>query len=336
MDREILINAINKAIRGGAVSAPPLDAFGQDVSYVVSQTDVGIESPVFEVYIADLKADADMAAFDEAFANVPHGGGISVGLGSIARLLLARAIATADVSGTVDRFIDFVSKNEAQATAVMAVSGIKITAPIKLGPQVSLIPMTMLRHSPQRGMALGQNQFSPFKARFAISSAFIMSFKFKPVFYRPKSPQPPEDMAAHIPTSNAQSLLEEALNLLSLLGIYPNFRMFWIQPDDWLMSAGMTSGWQYASSEERFETEVGVPEKETEALASAYFSLDSEKRNKMLRIPIDRLGRAGRETDFADRAIDLGIALESLLLHDIGDHGELKFRLSLRGALTCH
>src|SRR5262249_15576643 len=53
---------------------------------------------------------------------------------------------------------------------------------------------------------------------------------------------------------------------------------------------------------------------------------------KMLRIPLDRLGRAGRERDFADRAIDLGIALESLLLHDIDHHGELSFRLSLRGA----
>ncbi len=41
-----------------------------------------------------------------------------------------------------------------------------------------------------------------------------------------------------------------------------------------------------------------------------------------------------RDRDFADQAIDLGIALEALLLHELGkeDRGELRYRLSLRGA----
>ncbi len=331
MDSDLLIKAINKAIRGGATTAPREDALGEDVSYLRTQTDVGIEPAVFEAYVTDLKADADMAAFDGTFANVPHGGGVSVGVPNIARLLLARAIATKDVTGTVARFVSFVADNAAKATAIMAVSGVKATVPIKLGPDVSLIPVTALPPSPQRGMALGQSALSPFKRRFPIPSALTTGFMFRPVFYRPKKPQPAEEMGAHIPTTSAQSLLGEAFDLLSVLGIYPNFRMFWVQPDDWLMSAGMTGGWQY-SSEEHFGPEVGVPAKEAEALGAAYFSLDPEKRGKMLRIPLDRLGRAGREQDFADRAIDLGIALESLLLHDIEDHGELSFRLSLRGA----
>ena len=139
-------------------------------------------------------------------------------------------------------------------------------------------------------------------------------------------------MGAHIPTAAAQSVPEEALNLLSVLGIFPIFRMFWVQPDDWLMSGGTSSGWQYSSSEDYLRSEIEVPAKEAEVLAAGYFSLHPQKRSKMLRIPLDRLGRAGRERDFADRAIDLGIALESLLLHDIENHGELSFRLSLRGA----
>jgi hypothetical protein len=332
MDSDILIRAINKAIRGGAIAAPPEDALGEDVSYVRTQTNVGIEPAVFDAYVADLKADADMAAFDGTFANVPHGGGVSVSLASIARVLLSRAIATKDVAGTVDRFVSFVANNEAtaMATAVMAVSGVKVPAPIKLGPDVSLIPLSALPPSPQRGTALGQSRLTPFNPRFPIPSALTTSFVYRPVFYRPKNPQPPEEMGAHIPTSSAQSLLGEAFDLLSVLSIYPSFRMFWVQPDDWLMSAGMNSGWQY-SSEDQLGPEVGVQTKEAEALAAAYFSLDPRKRSKMLRIPLDRLGRAGREQDLADRAIDLGIALESLLLHDI-DHGELSFRLSLRGA----
>jgi hypothetical protein len=55
----------------------------------------------------------------------------------------------------------------------------------------------------------------------------------------------------------------------------------------------------------------------------------------VLRIPLDRLDRAGRVRDFADKSIDLGIALEALLLHDVKEtkeRGELSFRMSLRGA----
>jgi hypothetical protein len=39
-------------------------------------------------------------------------------------------------------------------------------------------------------------------------------------------------------------------------------------------------------------------------------------------------------TSLTDRSIDLGIALEALLLQDLGkqDRGEVRFRLSLRGA----
>src|ERR1700722_2211629 len=148
MDSAILIDAIEKAIRGGAVAAPREDSFGEDVSYVRTQTDVAIEASVFEAYIAELKADADMAAFDGAFANVPSGGGVSVGLASIARLILARAIATNDVVGTVNEFVAFVADNAARAVAVLAVSGVKVIDNIALGPDISLIPLTALLPSP--------------------------------------------------------------------------------------------------------------------------------------------------------------------------------------------
>jgi hypothetical protein len=332
MDSKILITAIRKAIEGGAVAAPPIGALGQDASYVRTQTDVGIEPTIFNAYVAELKADADMAAFDGTFANVPHGGGVSVGLPSIARLLLAQAIVTKDVEGTVKRFGAKIAENTTDATAVMAVSGIKVNEAVQLGTHTTLIPMTNLAPSPQRGMALGQQPFGALGPRFAVPCALITKFRYGPVFYRPKSPQPPEEMAAHVATENAHSLLAEASDLLALLGVYPRYHMYWVQADDWLMSSGTTGGWQFSSTGEHFGQDIVVPRAEAEALGAAYFALHPQQRGKMLRIPLDRLGRAGRERDFADRAIDLGIALESLLLHDIKDHGELSFRLSLRGA----
>jgi hypothetical protein len=53
-----------------------------------------------------------------------------------------------------------------------------------------------------------------------------------------------------------------------------------------------------------------------------------------LRIALDRLNQAVRRASIVDRAIDLGIAFEVMLLHGIGrrDTGELRYRASVRAA----
>lgn len=330
MNERILIAAIEKAIASGAVAAPAQEFLGQDASYVQTQVDVGIEQPVLEVYLNDLKAESEMAAFDKTFASVPGGGGVSVGLSRIARLLLARAIATKDTAGTVSEFIGAIRENATDAIAVMGISGIRADTPIQLGPDIRLIAMTDVPPSMPRGAALGQGAFNIMGPRFAIPYALVTRFKFGPVFYLPKTPQPPEEMA-QVAAEAAQVLLSEAFDLLGVLGVYPRYQMFWVQSDNWFLLAGMSTGWQISRSEEYFGRDIDIRKNDAEALAASYFALDPRKRSKVLRIPLDRLGRAGREHDFADRAIDLGIALESLLLAD-SDSGELSFRLSLRGA----
>src|SRR5439155_10770879 len=65
----------------------------------------------------------------------------------------------------------------------------------------------------------------------------------------------------------------------------------------------------------------------------AFFKRLRENERARLRIPLDRLNRALRRGAQIDAAIELGIALESLLLNDLEDErGELTFRLRLRGA----
>jgi len=54
----------------------------------------------------------------------------------------------------------------------------------------------------------------------------------------------------------------------------------------------------------------------------------------VMRVALDRLNQATRRSGSVDKAIDLGIALEVMLLHEIneGDRGELRFRTAIRGA----
>ena len=64
------------------------------------------------------------------------------------------------------------------------------------------------------------------------------------------------------------------------------------------------------------------------------FQKMSSPEQKVMRIALDRLNKALRRQNLVDKAIDLGIALEVLLLHGIGegDRGEMKYRSSIRGA----
>ncbi len=67
------------------------------------------------------------------------------------------------------------------------------------------------------------------------------------------------------------------------------------------------------------------------SLWQRYSDLQSNDRDTM-RYVIDRLNLAKRRSSVVDSAIDLGIALEMLILHNLKSKSELKFRLSLCGA----
>src|SRR6516165_952915 len=111
--------------------------------------------------------------------------------------------------------------------------------------------------------------------RFPIQSALTTHFLFRPLFYRPKYPQPPEEMVAHVQTAATQALLEEDFTLLSVLGIYPFYRIFWVQLDDLLRSAGMATSRQYSSVEEHLGHDVEAPT--VELSSAAYFPIESKK-----------------------------------------------------------
>jgi Apea-like HEPN len=337
MDTRLVEEAIRKAINGGAAQArpKPLLSPGDEMELERAQTDVEIGSQVFEDYIADLKRDPQMARFDSAFVTVPTGHGASSSLESVARLLLARAIASGDVSGTVETFRFYVEKNSAPMIAVMAVRGAKTTGEVRLGPHIRLLPLTSVPPSWLRQQALGHTHALPnFPALSSspASSALVTDLDFGPIFYWPSEGGVPS-AAAHQRVTSALHHLDEARMLLSLLEISTSFRLFWVHPKDPLMRAGASAGW--LSGRERFDgKDVEVDVEDAEALAALYFGIDDARPRETLHIPLDRLDRAVRGDDLADRSIDLGIALEALLLHEPGKQyqGELKFRLALHGA----
>jgi hypothetical protein len=261
---------------------------------------------------------------------------------------LARAIASDDVSGTVDTFCSFVEKNAAPMIAVMAVSGLKTAQEVPLGPHIRLVPLISLPPSDQRLSASrvkdawGRADEPPHPAGAASSALVTDLGALGPIFHWATDVGDPSE-APRRRTMSALDDLHEARMLFLLLGMHTAMRSFWVQPTDPLMgtvatdvasdaaSAFPLSAWM--SPRNLFVGEgVEVNVEDAKQLSTAYFTIVPRLRREMLHIPLDRLDRAVREIrDLADASIDLGIALEALLLHKT-DRGELKFRLSLRGA----
>jgi hypothetical protein len=95
----------------------------------------------------------------------------------------------------------------------------------------------------------------------------------------------------------------------------------------------------YQWGEALFDRQLGVVRPvaiNPKAIAELFrsFSQIRPDEKRVLRIALDRLSQAVRRNNIIDKAIDLGIALEAMLLHGIGknDRGELKFRQAIRGA----
>jgi hypothetical protein len=156
MDKHVVEAAIRRAIERGAAPARPNPfLLGTDMELVRTETDVEIEPPVFEDYLADRRSDLQMSRFDSAFVTVPTGFGTSTSLQSVGRLLLARAIVSGDVIGTVEAFRSYVETNAAPVIAVMTVLGVKTAREVRLGADIRLLPLTWVPPSWERWQALG-------------------------------------------------------------------------------------------------------------------------------------------------------------------------------------
>ncbi len=74
-----------------------------------------------------------------------------------------------------------------------------------------------------------------------------------------------------------------------------------------------------------------VEEFELSSILAAFGGHQAPHR-EVIRLAVDRLALSMRRRSLVDMAIDLGIALEAIILHDLGDQGELKYRIAIRGA----
>ncbi len=245
-------------------------------------------------------------------------------LGTILRWLLRRTLKTSPRTAVAD-LQAYIRLKRNPGLSVAALTGIEVDRPLRVGAGVSLIPFSSIPDSlPKRGLLdrpLGMILHHDAEPTAALVKRTIVA---------------PHVASGEGPFADYddQKDLQRLCKWLTVIGpSCPKIAAEWWQADQTVPFRDVAS----ASTGQAF-TDVGPgePRKIVDADRSAARTLVKllgsvdPAVEKRLRIPLQRLNQALRRRSLTDRAIDLGIALESLLLEGVRD--ELSFRLRIRGA----
>ncbi len=264
-------------------------------------------------------------------------------------LLLRRAHQTGDAVRVVNGFYAFLMSNEADAQYITALTGLHPSECIELDTNLYLMPFSDVPASYQKE---GLLQMTPPRLGSFTRGAFrqptaalVLNFQIKPalVEFREIEGISNIDFGDTKLPNNFGDLFRELRDIcqfFTLVGPTPVVQIgSWTRIDDSNPMAQLPRGFHSPMHEIDPYPPLGEENRVTEisadsalAIFSCYRSIPRKIKDS-LRIPLDRLNLAMRRANAEDRAIELGIALESLLLNDIESYTPLSYQLRLRGAL---
>lgn len=245
------------------------------------------------------------------------------------------------VEKTISTLTSFLAAKGTPGLEVLAISGIEVEQPIELSGGIRLIPFSALPTSHVKftlappalnSRELEQVGILPPMFRYRRSGIEPTSALVRDTEIYPKA-QRPEDQYAYPQMTDD---LREACECLTLVfGCTPLPNAHWMEVASWVPCAGwLGSGWSDPIHDVinpttcKLSVEQG---KEALAVHTSFMRLPRDVRKK-LRVPIQRLNQARRRQQSADKAIDLGIAMEALLLGDQESRDQLALAFRLRGA----
>lgn len=240
--------------------------------------------------------------------------------------------ARAAEAGTEQALADldrYAKCKEFPARQVMALRGVEVEGSFELIDSITLVPFEDLPESQQK------KRITPDPTSLhgdKPTAALVKSFQHPKVHLEPGADTPDELKAR----SKAQDL-ENARLCLSLAGpCGPVMVAKWAKAAEWVPYLG--GEYTGFSIQMPVSTEVTQREKlsrEDVQQAATFLNKFSEaggSTRDWLQIALERFNSAYQRSAQVDRAIDLGIAIETTFLHDINQPRELTFRIRTRAA----
>jgi len=242
----------------------------------------------------------------------------------------------AGTAEAIRNVVKFGSSDESEMVTVYAIGGVKVDRTHKLNKNMSIMPISELPESQQRNEMLGlitgvSLQIQPLRQRPV--SGVVLNYKINVKTKR--SEKLSKEWFAR--RRERETELEEALLCMGIAwrGVV-DLVAAWTQPADektpGIFPTCMIST-HVSGAPRRIPRCIDVPKLVRVLKLLSEFQGD----RKSLHVPMKRLNSAMFQSHIADRAIDLGIALESLLMNESAakgrsDNQEIRFKIGVRGA----
>jgi hypothetical protein len=283
------------------------------------------------------------AAFreDESFGNLRKGwiqqrggAGIPVQAHAVPRLLISSALQGHPVKSITDEAWAFAASQTSITESYTALTGVALEGPISLCKNVDLIPWEGVPES--RHKALFSSELPLPHIRTMPNAAVRACSVEGQVLFSSNKEVGPRNKDLEVSTVQ----LDDILRCITVLTVAPvGLLGGWTQFRSKIAEAlGVGSYWYsqafYTADLWRVASKPVTLNGEDVARVFSLFQHFKPAEKQVLQVALDRLIQALRRKHRVDKAIDLGIALEVMLLHGIGkdDRGEMRFRSSIRGA----
>lgn len=331
MDRKALINAINTAVDQYALlnsSAVNLELPTETAEKVGLHN---VSPPVI-----DALAKEPMFQDSTRLMIRSENASSTLNRNIIAPKLVKKAISTGSAEIAIDWLEKILSIEKAVGFSIMALWGMTIHESVSLGHGISLMPITSLPDSSQkRWLTADERIFSGLDSINmsmieAPTTALVVETLVDPVIYDATKSQPPSNASPF----NSLELLNDARLALTVIGpSAPIQACYWFHfkdPDieEAQLGAGRSSQHieimpMNIESFGEFDNQVAS------VIVDKYLSMHDNTR-KRIKIALERLNQGLRRARPGDRAMEISIALETLL----ADGGtENTFKIGLRAAL---
>lgn len=329
-----------------------IDAFLQGDGSDVSQTVTGLffikHGPRRDQLLSLLKDSAEIARFDNSVFRCGYQYS-SVSLDSLMNWLLKTAMEQpnngADAVALLHRFL---SSDCTPTLQIVLMQGIGLVKPVQLSNTLHLVPAHEVpssefrRELDQRRNRLNYDDgfvkapWESFLTQNTWPSAALVRHIASQGTLFPQGP--PEDMGKHIPpfVDPSPDEIEDVVALITLFASSSPVRLCeWMELEDGVPLKGYLGGFLGQHLYEALNRQMMLlTEDDLNTLPELLdkFGKLPPKLRRMLRLSLTRLASSRRRHTLTDRAIDLGIAFEPLLLGEQKSDDGIAFPFRLRGA----
>ena len=220
-----------------------------------------------------------------------------------------------------------------------ALAGVTVAAPCTLAEGLDIIPWTAVPSGAQKSW-LDDKRERAFAAplRPTANCAIRIALPRRPALFQTAMEDGAMANMSDQPWFRAFERATDAIRCMTIVSAQPvAILASWAEPTENILQdfvGTSTQSYPDLSNPAVFGSSLTAAPLDEIATADTFlrFSDFSGADRAALCTAIDRIGAALRWKTEVDKAIDLGIALEVLLLHDLDDPGELTYRIGLRGA----